>query len=56
MLSKSLFPAPSSVTKKLFKNKNKKLLRADIVELLSKKENKISKNDLIHLFQILKTI
>jgi len=50
---KQIFDTPCQATKNRFKNKNKKLLRAEITEMISLKQDKLSKNDLINLWQIL---
>jgi len=50
---KQIFDPPCQATKNRFKNKNKKLLRAEINEMISLKQDKLSKNDLINLWQIL---
>lgn len=44
---KKIFDTPCKITKNRFKNKNKKVLRNDIIEMISTKEHKLSKNDLI---------
>jgi len=50
---KQIFNTPCKATQNRFKNKNKKVLRSEIVEMISKKEDKLNKNDLISLWQIL---
>lgn len=50
---KQIFQTPSEAAKNRFKSKNKKVLRSEIVEMISKKEDKLNKNDLISLWQIL---
>ena len=50
---KQIFQTPCEATKNSFRNKNKKVLRSEIVEMISKKEDKLNKNDLISLWQIL---
>ena len=50
---KQIFETPCESTKNRFKNKSKKLLRSEITEMLSLKQNEICKNDLIKLWQIL---
>lgn len=50
---KQIFNTPCEATKNRFKNKNKKVLRNEITEMISTKEHKLSKNDLISLWQIL---
>jgi hypothetical protein len=50
---KQIFETPCQATKNRFKNKGKKLLRAEIIEMISTKEDKLNKNDLISLWQIL---
>lgn len=50
---KQIFEIPCEATKNRFKNKSKKLLRNEITEMISIKQDKISKNDLICLWQIL---
>jgi len=53
---KQIFNTPCESTKNRFKNKSKKLLRAEITEMISLKEDKLSKNDLITLWQILNSL
>lgn len=48
-----MFEKPCDATKNRFKNKSRKLLRSEITEMISLKQDKISKNDLIRLWQIL---
>ena len=50
---KKIFETPCEATKNRFKNKSKKLLRSEITEMISLKQDKIGKNDLIILWQIL---
>jgi len=50
---KQIFYTPCKATQNRFKNKNKKVLRAEIVEMISTKKDKLNKNDLINLWQIL---
>ena len=50
---KQIFDKPCKATKNRFKNKSKKLLRAEITEMISLKQDKLNKNDLINLWQIL---
>ena len=50
---KQIFDIPCKATQNRFKYKSKKALRSEIVEMISKKEEKLNKNDLISLWQIL---
>lgn len=50
---KQIFNTPCKATRNRFKNKNKKVLRSEIVDMISKKGDKLNKNDLISLWQIL---
>ena len=51
---KQIFNTPCEATKNRFKNKSKKLLCAEITEMISLKQDKLNKNDLINLWLILK--
>lgn len=53
---RQIFNTPCKATQNRFKNKNKKVLRSEIVEMISKKEEKLNKNDLISLWQLLNGI
>lgn len=50
---KQIFETPCEATKNRFRNKSKKLLRNEITKMISLKQDKICKNDLIKLWQIL---
>ena len=50
---KQIFNIPCKATQNRFKNKNKKVLRSEIVDMISQKEDKLNKNDLISLWQLL---
>ena len=50
---KQIFNTPCEAIKNRFKYKSKKVLRSEIVEMISKKEEKLNKNDLISLWKIL---
>jgi hypothetical protein len=53
-IKSKLFNKLSDSTLNSFKNKSKRLLREEISELMAEKEDKISKNDLIVIYNILK--